>query len=112
MSAGDRWREATGAKACRRCAPHSARSDLVRRRCALDAGGGVSQVRHTFLLRLRRIRPKPARAPYWLLELILDLVESGLGASVVEIAAGCASGANRADNFIADLDHDTATQQK
>jgi hypothetical protein len=46
-----------------------------------------------------------------LLQLVLDLVEAGAGAGVVEIAARCPRRADRSDDLVADLDHDASAEQ-
>src|SRR5215469_17687755 len=47
-----------------------------------------------------------------LLQAPADLVETGLGAGFIEIAAGRAADANRPDRFGANFDSDRARQQK
>src|SRR5262249_17734017 len=47
-----------------------------------------------------------------LLQLVLDLVQPGAGAGVVEIAARCPRRADRSDHLVADLDHDASAEQQ
>ena len=58
---------------------------------------------------LRR-RHRPARGKR-LLQLIRDLVDAGLGAGFVLVAAGRAGDANRADHVVADLDRQRAARR-
>src|ERR1700722_2746221 len=61
--------------------------------------------------RLAWMSPILLRAPRSLLQAILDLVDPGAGAGVVQLAAGSAGGANRADRLVSQFARPAAAEK-
>src|ERR1700722_13365175 len=89
--------------------PPCARSSTAHRRGAWSHPGDCSSARP----RLSSRHPSPAPSVIWaLFELVLDLVEAGPGASIIEVTPWGAGGADCANNLVTHLDHDAAAEQK
>jgi hypothetical protein len=84
------------------------------RRIVRGRGSSDEAVPHLDLVAvaLENWLPHSDRRHNGLFQLVLDLVQAGAGAGVVEIAARRAGGADRSDHLVTDLDDDASAEQQ
>src|SRR5215469_2827170 len=86
--------------------PRLARSSSALLGADLSLPGGCSSTRSRLSSRYPYLRRET------LLQLVLDLVQAGMGTGIVEIATGRPGRADRSDHLVAHLDNDASAEQQ